>query len=114
MTDIDPKDLPDWAKQMACDEANAQGPLKIWRPEEVGGKYSTLNALALRIYRTEKEPVDPDLEAAREFVAKRCEADGLSHVARSYRAGKGDEWDSVKHTLKAIKLGRELAKAGEA
>jgi hypothetical protein len=66
-----PETMPEWVKQMACDEANRfRECLNYWETRHIHLENYTLWALALRIWRTEKEPVDPVTEAVIEGLAR--------------------------------------------
>ena len=104
-TDID--EIPEWAKQMACDKANARADCVLWVPREIGAGFGVLDALALMCWQYCDEPVDPDLLIAREAVAQVCERQGSTKGAAEYRAGK---WDHILKDTPAIiaaRLARE-------
>ena len=62
-------------------------------------QYSFLRARNL----IREEPVDPDLEEAREIAALQW-----SHNAENYRSGKNDTFSEVVALLAALKRGKEL------
>lgn len=103
-------DIPEWAKQMACDEVHdvVDSSGQPWLPCDATPKINrALYTLAKRIARTEKPPIDPDLLAAREICAKHYEASGLLRTAASFRSGAYDNNHSIALTLAGIKYGRE-------
>jgi hypothetical protein len=94
-----------WAAQMACDEANAaRGTPGFWRIHEVSPRQScTLYALAIRILRTETDPL---IYRAREIAADafdKCDA-GVDRDA--VLAGEVDKHACVTAVLVALKEGR--------
>jgi hypothetical protein len=89
-TDID--EIPEWAKQMACDKANARADCVLWVPREIGAGFGVLDALALMCWQYCDEPVDPDLLIAREAMAQLCEQTSDPKVAAGYRNG---DWDAL-------------------
>ena len=56
------------------------------------------------------EPVDPDLEEAREVCAQNAESDGFTSLADAYRKGDADHRATIQVALAALRRGRELAK----
>lgn len=91
MSDIDFQ-LPEnrWAAQMACDEANAIGG-NNWQLDEVDEGYTAIYALALRILRTEKAPVDPCEEAIREAFRRLPDEWDEDVFAKSIMASLGSQ-----------------------
>jgi len=80
---------------MACDEAGVDGSFYGAR---------ALRALALRILRTEKKPVDPDLVRAREIVSDASKDDAL---AIAYSKGNRDSDMVIRCVVTALKEGRK-------
>lgn len=110
------EEVPDWAKQRACELANA---VKIeraenphWHPSEFGdGAASPLVAFARYIASKEEPPVDPLLIEAREIAARYCEDNcGLKSDAQVIRSGHADRWAYTTVALAALKRGVELTK----
>ena len=104
-TDID--EIPEWAKQMACDKANARADCVLWVPCEIGAGFGVLDALALMCWQYCDEPVDPDLLIAREAVAQVCERQGNTNGAADYRSGDLDHSLRGGATHIAARLARE-------
>ncbi|UXO93964.1 hypothetical protein Pan3_42 [Pseudanabaena phage Pan3] len=105
-------DIPHWAKVRACELVNAE--LKnpgFWEVEDVDDRAlsasSYLRALARYIAQHEPEPVDPDLELAREAVAAVWTAQGCDMGAAEVLQGKYDDKLDMKSAFRAIKLVRE-------
>ena len=59
------KDVPEWAKKMAVEEANADTPDHY---DMNDFSLPSLKALAIRIAKTEKGPVDPDVESVKRII----------------------------------------------
>lgn len=104
-TDID--EIPEWAKQMACDKANARADCVLWVPREIGAVSDALDALALMCWQYCDEPVDPDLLIAREAMAQVCERIKLDDDAARFRNGKMDHSLRGGTTHIAARLARE-------
>ena len=99
-------DIPHWAKVRACELTNAEGSVVCWHPKEVS-LHPTLRALARLIAQHEPEPVDPDLELAREAVAAEWSAQGDEDAVSKVLQGMCDGNITVCIALRAIKLVRE-------
>lgn len=98
-------EIPHWAKVRACELANeGREGRSLFRPSDVDGS-APFRALARYIAQHEPEPVDPDLELAREAAAQTLELDGMTKAAA--RARGGEEMPMVRSALRAIKLARE-------
>jgi len=97
-------EMPEWAKQMACDKANARGGSRWWQTTDIP-RVPVLTELALMCWQFCEEPVDPDLLIAREAMAQTCEDE--PQRAAAYRAGNRD--DVIKETAVyiAARLTRE-------
>lgn len=99
-------EIPEWAKQMACDKANARLGHTAWHPASVPSNV-ILTELALMCWRYCDEPVDPDLLIAREAVAQVCERIKLDDDAARFRNGKMDHSLRGGATHIAARLARE-------
>ena len=96
-------DIPQWAKERACELANEAKEMPgYWNPEDVVGCKSPLTALARYIAKHEEPPVDPDLITAREICARVC----VHHDALLYREGHFDSDPEVQFALTKLKEAR--------
>ncbi len=105
-------DIPDWAKERACELANAEAPLR-WNPKR---QHPAIDAMARLIAAHEEPPIDPLLIEARKIAASRLK-DGVRYLsfhagdadlcAMRYREGKNDD-EFVLSLVAAIKRGMEL------
>lgn len=101
-------EMPEWAKQMACDKANARRSDIEWTPSDIPGA-PALTELALMCWQYCEEPVDPDLLIVREAYAQWQEARGEDDLAARHRNG---DWDAdllSGPTIVADRLAREQA-----
>lgn len=96
-------EIPEWAKQMACDKANARIGEDFAEPSDIPD-HASLTELALMCWQFCEEPVDPDLLIAREAMAQTCEDE--PQRAAAYRAGNRD--DVIKET--AVYIAARLAR----
>ena len=121
-------DIPDWAKNRACDIANAEDPGTNWLVTDVTENYKLLETFARYIAAHEEAPVDPLLLEAREIAANEYEKfnDGIVRhyvrpngscfsgtgqvIAKQYREGKHDS--NLNITLAALRRGIEIAGGG--
>lgn len=98
-------EIPHWAKVRAYNLAYGDqewfDTLSTWMISR------TARAFARYIAQHEPEPVDPDLELAREAAATASEEKGWPDVAAETRRGERDDTISVESALRAIKLVRE-------
>lgn len=107
------EEIPQWAKQRACELANAVSGFSQWKRHEVGKVgYPTLTAFARYIAQHEQPPVDPDLVKAREICARVAEElakheffEGMVWAA-DYRKGFYDDDPEVQFALSALKEAR--------
>lgn len=101
-------DIPQWAKERACELANEAKEMPgYWNPEDVVGCNSPLTAFARYIAKHEEPPVDPDLITAREICARVTEEwwGGQNQVV-NYRYGTYDTDPEVQFALTALKEAR--------
>jgi hypothetical protein len=105
------KEIPEWAKQRACDLANAGGNANwtFWTLDEVG-VFGSLAAFARYIAEKEQPPVDPLLLEAREILAQYYDRQKMLGVAQGYREGLNDKGLVDSHCYRALKRGIEIGK----
>ena len=99
-------DIPQWAKERACELANDECGRHAWFPDDCNQGYTTLTALARYIAKHEEPPVDPDLITAREICARVCLGQGRLRSAQNYRDGTYDSDPEVQFVLTALKEAR--------
>jgi hypothetical protein len=89
--DYNPKGIPPhWPLDMAADEAG-YAPASLWRaPKNWRIAPLAFRALAMRIWRTEQPPVDPDMPAMREAIAAYEVECGRPNFAGTVRGGAVD------------------------
>lgn len=87
-------EFPQWVKTRAVELANTHAS-GVYKDRDVGNPfYGALNALAEHILRYEKEPIDPDLVAAREYAA-----DLWPEITESVRRGRYDDFIIIQGFL---------------
>ena len=100
-------DIPQWAKERACELANDECGRHAWFPDDCNQGYTTLTALARYIAKHEDPPVDPDLITAREICARVAEElGGGQNQVVNYRDGTYDTDPEVQFALTALKEAR--------
>lgn len=100
-------EIPHWAKVRACELANeGREGRSLFTSSDVGGS-APFRALARYIAQHEPEPVDPDLELAREATAQALESVNDLESAAEFRLGTIDDDIACRAALRAIKLARE-------
>jgi hypothetical protein len=97
-------EMPEWAKQMACDKANARVGMVVCDTNDIPHD-PTLTELALMCWQFDEEPVDPDLLIAREAMAQACKDE--PQRAAAYRAGNRDNVIKETAVYIAARLARE-------
>ena len=95
-------DTPQWALDRALEIAN-EGLSNPW----VSECHTVAHNFAAYIAKHEEEPVDPDLEEARECAALLAESRGEHNCASIFRSGNWDYTQSVRAALIAIKRAKE-------
>ena len=113
MTDvIDISEIPEWAKQMACDKANAragEGYEGYWTLSDIPD-HAALTELAIMCWQFCEEPVDPDLLIVQEAYAQWYEARGVRDIAARHRNG---DWDAELLNSPAYIAARLAREQGE-
>ena len=99
------EDIPHWAKVRAYNLA--YGDQERFDTPSAWMVTRTARAFARYIAQHEPEPVDPDLELAREAVAAEWSAQGCDSEAAATLQGQYDGGVAVKSVARAIKLLRE-------
>ena len=112
MTDL-PNPIPEALIAEACRRLNkecAAWPTDTkWVPRDVGHPVVIAMCCTLHEFGW-RPPVDPDLEEAREIVAKWEDSVGCPALARDTREGMRDHTPMVQQTLAGIKRGKELGR----
>jgi hypothetical protein len=105
--------VPEWAKQRACELANAVGDWAVPVKWGQAQHYALGQAFARYIAEHEEPPVDPLLIEAREIVAQwyadNPKMGGGTREPTRIRAGEIDAGAEVTQTIVALKRGMELA-----
>lgn len=100
---------PMWAREEAARRVNAMEPAVRWDASDYGLTV-TFTLFADMIAKHEEPPVDPLLLEAREIAAE----EGWTPAYReNILSGYLDDSPCVKFTLKGLRRGIELGKAGE-
>lgn len=99
-------DIPQWAKERACELANDECGRHAWFPDDCNQGYTTLTALARYIAKHEDPPVDPDLITAREICARVVDEIDRSGIADKYRDGTYDSTTDVQFAIAKLKEAR--------
>lgn len=100
-------DIPQWAKERACELANDECGRHAWFPDDCNQGYTTLTALARYIAKHEDPPVDPDLITAREICARVAgEVAAFTDEADKYRDGTYDSTTDVQFAIAKLKEAR--------
>lgn len=105
------EEIEDWAWEMARQEINEESKRMGWRypafstlGQTKEWKTPSSQALAARIQRNEKPPVDPDLLEARELMAAEYRNQGYpERDVNRVLSGKWDNYTSIQTALAAIK-----------
>ena len=102
------KDMPaDWAIDKACQLCDCMSCKRdVIRKHETHWAEGAVMQLARYIEAHEQPPVDPDLETAREIMARAMSAAGSTHTAQMYRNGTCDESDNLQFALAKLKEAR--------
>jgi hypothetical protein len=104
-------EIPQWAKERACELANSMKPLSVlWIVEDIPAA-STLTALARYIAAHEEPPVDPLLIEARKLAADIAMERGANRdVVDHYETAKATD-PEISRVIRVLRRGIELGKS---
>lgn len=106
-------EIPQWAKERACELANAEQSYELWKVRDIDSKmYPVMTTLARYIAQHEEPPVDANLQMARDSAAEatlaaRLDDENSKQWAIYCRDGAYDDGREVQSALIAIRKLKE-------